>query len=278
MKGSGEATSGWVVIQPVANLYSTPSDSADVVTQAIYATVVEVIQEQPGWLRIMTPDHYQGWAPRPALHPLETAYPGGETSVRVASLFANLYAEPDVTKHRPLLTIPFEAMLEVAAEPPEQQARWIRLRLPDDRTAWVQRGDVTSDGKPLPIVETIRLAKRFLGLPYLWGGTSTFGYDCSGFTQMLCRRRGFGIPRDAGPQAAWNGMLPLAREELEPGDLIFFGSSAEKITHTGMYIGGGEFIHATTHLRPVVQISRLDEPHWDALLVACRRLKIQEKP
>jgi len=278
MKGSGETTSGWVVIQPVANLYSAPSDSADVVTQAIYATAVGVIQEQPGWLHITTPDHYRGWAPRPALHPVEAAYPGGETSVRVASLFANLYAEPDVTRHRPLLTVPFETSLEVVAEPPEQQARWIGLRLPDDRTAWVQRGDVTSDGKPLPIVETIRLAKRFLGLPYLWGGTSTFGYDCSGFTQMLCRHRGFGIPRDAGPQAAWKGMLPITREELQPCDLIFFGSSAEKITHTGMYIGGGEFIHATTHLRPVVQISRLDEPHWDALLVACRRLKIQEKP
>jgi cell wall-associated NlpC family hydrolase len=90
---------------------------------------------------------------------------------------------------------------------------------------------------------------------------------------MLFRQRGVTIPRDAGPQMRWEGFVKVERGELAAGDLVFFGASPEKITHTGMYIGGGEFIHATTWEKPVVQISRLDDPHWTALLVACRRLK-----
>ena len=114
---------------------------------------------------------------------------------------------------------------------------------------------------------------RFLGLPYTWGGTSSFGYDCSGFTQMLCRRLGARIPRDADVQAAWPGVVPVKREDLAPGDLLFFGSAADHITHTGMYIGDGKFINATTWVHPVVQICDLGDPHWAHLLVACRRLK-----
>jgi len=107
---------------------------------------------------------------------------------------------------------------------------------------------------------------------------STFGFDCSGFTQMLCRRRGIAIPRDAAPQAAWEGMVPVERDRLEPGDLVFFGESPQQITHTGMYIGDGEFIHATAWQRPVVQVSRLDDPHWSQLLVACRRPRQKNQP
>jgi cell wall-associated NlpC family hydrolase len=61
--------------------------------------------------------------------------------------------------------------------------------------------------------------------------------------------------------------------DLRAGDLLFFGAGSGKITHTAMYIGGGEFIHATTHDHPVVQISRLDDPPWTRILVACRRIK-----
>ena len=149
----------------------------------------------------------------------------------------------------------------------------LEVRLPDGRTAWIQNSDVIRDPKPLTIDESIALAKRFLGLPYLWGGRSSYGYDCSGFTQMLVRSRGINMPRDADLQAAWEGIAAVDRKELRAGDLLFFGGSADKITHTGMYIGGGEFIHDTTNGHPVIQISRLDDQPWTRLLVACRRVK-----
>jgi cell wall-associated NlpC family hydrolase len=66
----------------------------------------------------------------------------------------------------------------------------------------------------------------------------------------------------------------VEKEDLQPGDLVYFGKAPEKkITHTGMYIGGGEFIHATAHEKPVVQISRLDDPHWTEVYAAARRLQ-----
>lgn len=119
----------------------------------------------------------------------------------------------------------------------------------------------------------IDLAHRFLGITYTWGGVSSFGFDCSGFTQMLERQRGIEMPRDADLQAAWSGVVPVNRADLQPGDLLFFGSSPEKITHTGMYIGDGKFIHDTTHDHPGVQISTLDDQPWIKLLVAARRMK-----
>jgi cell wall-associated NlpC family hydrolase len=189
----------------------------------------------------------------------------------VESLFSHLYREASVTRHEPMLTVPFETTLEIVEQQPRENPRWYGVRLPDDRKAWVQGGDLSFETAPRDIPALIALARRFMGFPYTWGGTSAFGYDCSGFTQMLCRRGGTLIPRDAKPQALWEKMRAIERKDLEPGDLLYFGASVEKISHTGFYIGGGEFIHSTTNARPVVQISRLEEENWTKLLVACRR-------
>ncbi len=260
-----------VVVEPVAHMYSRSSEDADVVSQAIFGVNVGVLERTPGWARIRTPDDYTGWVPERAVLPAPRYAVSGRVA-QVDSLFAHLYREPDVTRQRPLLTVPYETRLEVAAEPPDDR-RWFQVRLPDGRLAWMQRGDVLFNPAPLAIRETVMLARRFLGLPYTWGGTSSFGFDCSGFTQMLMRRRGILMPRDADPQSRWKGLAAVDRDGLIPGDLLFFGNPGGKITHTGMYIGGGEFIHATTHQRPVVQISEVADPHWSRLLVACRRAK-----
>ncbi|HZT29320.1 MAG TPA: NlpC/P60 family protein [Bryobacteraceae bacterium] len=269
------AHAGAVVVRPVANMYSRPTRDADVVSQAIYGAGVDRLEEESGWTKIRTADQYTGWMPVEDLRPLrsgERPYAASGKVAQVDSLFAHLYREPDVTRHEPLLTVPFETRLEVVAEPSDQP-RWLQVRLPDDRPAWVQRGDVLTDPRPLSLEEMLALSKRFLGLPYTWGGASSFGFDCSGFTQMLYRRHGVLLPRDAGPQAAWEGVQPVDRGHLRPGDLLFFGSSAAHITHTGLYLGGGQFINATTHIRPIVQICDLQDPHWTRLLVACRRVK-----
>lgn len=272
-----------IVVVPVANMYSKPTEKADVVSQAIYGSNVKLLEARGEWSRIQTPDRYRGWTPSRYLRIVLTGegYATAGPTVQVQSIFANVYTEPDVTKHKPLITVPFETRLEIAkdsaqkAGKPEKQisAGWLHVRLPGQTTAWIQTGDVISDPKPLSIPESIELAKRFLGVPYLWGGTSSFGFDCSGFTQMLVRARGITMPRDADQQAAWNGVMPVKRDDLQPGDLLFFGSSAKDITHTGMFIGDGEFIQDTTNGHPVVQISKLDDEPWTKLLVACRRIK-----
>ena len=264
-----------VVSVPVANMYSSAAEESDVVSQAILGTNIVTIEARGDWVKIRTPDGYAGWACSAMLRPLRDSrpYAVSASSVQVQSLFANLYRETDVTAHKPVMTIPFESRLEIVAEGSGNDAGWIKVRLPDEATAWIQIGDVTREPKRLTIAESIALAKRFLGIPYLWGGRSSFGYDCSGFTQMLVRQRGNTMPRDAELQAAWDGVVAIERKDVQPGDLLFFGSSPTNITHTGMFIGGGEFIHDTTHEHPVVQISRMDDEPWTRILVACRRVK-----
>lgn len=266
-----------VVVVPVANMYSGPSEKRDVVSQALYGSNVTLLIARGEWSRIQTPDHYRGWVRSNHLRILlvGNGYAVSGPTVEIGSLFANLYAEPDVTRHKPVITLPFEARLEVIPPKTPKASRegWLQVELPDQCKAWIQAGDVISDPKPLSIPESIELAKRFLGIPYLWGGRSSFGFDCAGFTQMLVRARGFNLPRDADQQAAWNGVTKVERKDLQPGDLLFFGSSLKTITHTGMYIGDGQFIHDTTNDHPVVQISRLDDEPWTRLLVTCRRVK-----
>jgi len=264
---------GGVIVKPVANMYSRPSEEADVVSQAICGNNVAILEEQAGWAHVRTADEYTGWTPVLSLRRFgsgDRPYASSGRTAQVASLFANLYREPEVTKHQPLLTAPFETKLEVIGEQ-GAAGRWLEVRLPDNRPAFVQSGDVVLDARPMTIREMIEFSKRFLGLPYFWGGTSTFGFDCSGFMQMLCRRRGIMIPRDANVQAMWQGAEAVDRERLEPGDLLFFGES--KVTHTGMYIGNGQFINATTHQHPVVQISDLADPYWAKRFLAARRIK-----
>jgi cell wall-associated NlpC family hydrolase len=90
---------------------------------------------------------------------------------------------------------------------------------------------------------------------------------------MLERRRGVMMPRDADQQAEWSGVVAVERTNLQPGDLLYFGSSAKHITHTGIYLGENKFISATTHETPMVRIDDLTDPYWTRLLVAQRRVK-----
>ncbi len=268
------ANAGEVVVVPVANMYSSPNENSDVVSQALLGSNVTPLKKKHKWVQVQTADRYTGWMRRDALRSNKNQpYANGSEAAQVSSLFANVYREKDVTTHAPIVTLPFEARLEVIDEGTDHNGRWLQARLPDGRTGWIQRGDLTFSQKLLDIPESIELAKRFLGIPYLWGGRSSFGYDCSGFTQMLVQSRGILMPRDADQQAAWSGVAAIDRKDLVAGDLLFFGESDKKITHTGMYIGNGEFIHDTTHAHPVVQISRLDDEPWTQLLVAARRVK-----
>ena len=265
----------YVVVVPVANMYSGPSDQKEVVSQAFYGSLIKLLVVSGEWSKIQTEDRFKGWTPSRYLRLVQTGtgYATSGKVVQVESLFANVYREPDVRQRKPLITIPFESRLEVISEGKGKDEGWLQVRLPDQRNAWLQAGDVVSDPKPLTISESVELAKRFLGLPYLWGGRSTFGYDCSGFTQMLLRSRGIRMPRNVGQQATWSGAIAVDRNDLRPGDLLFFGSSAKQITHTGVYIGDGQFIHDTSYGHPGVQISRLDDQPWTRLLVTCKRVK-----
>ena len=207
----------------------------------------------------------------PALQP-GSPYAAKGRVAEVQSLFAHVYREASVTRHAPLITVPFETKFEVIAEPAQQ--KWIQVRLPDDRSGWVQSGDVAFDAQAAQHSRNDRAEQALSGpAVHLGRHVELSGTIAPGFTQMLCRRRGIHMPRDAQPQAEWSGVAPVERKDLQPGDLLYFGSSEKHITHTGLYIGDGKFINATTYETPMVRIDNLDDPHWTRLLVAMRRVK-----
>jgi len=265
-------TSG-VVIDTVANLYSKPDQAVDLVTQAILGTTLSILEDRVGWRHVRMPDHYQGWIEAAHLRLYaegETPYASAGRVAQAANLFALIYHDPSVTSRAPAQRATIGARLEVVGE----IEGWVRVVLPDWSLGWVQKGDVRLLRAEAPqprrsAAAVIATTRRFLGVPYLWGGSTPLGIDCSGFTQLVYRLNGVSLLRDADMQYTQPGLAPVDKADLQVGDLLFFGG--DRITHMGIHIGRGRFIHCTTHLRPVVQISRLDEPHWTGLYRGARR-------
>src|SRR5579864_6960443 len=114
-----------VIVVPVANMYSGPSEKRDVVSQAIYGSNVTVLVARGEWSRIQTSDHYKGWVPSRQIRILltGTGYATSGPTVQVENLFASIYAEPDITRHKPVITVPFEVRLEVAPPEPVKTGR-----------------------------------------------------------------------------------------------------------------------------------------------------------
>jgi cell wall-associated NlpC family hydrolase len=128
---------------------------------------------------------------------------------------------------------------------------------------------VTPDGisvaPPSRYGGVVGVAMQYLGVPYVWGGTSPGGFDCSGFVMFVYAQMGVSLPHHAADQ--FNYGTPVSRDQLEPGDLVFF----DGLGHVGIYIGGGQFIHAP-HTGDVVKISGLDDSWYAATYVGARRL------
>ena len=262
-----------VVLDNVVNLFSEPDTGVEVVTQSIVGTSLSIEKSSDGWRYVRLPDRYHGWIE--AHHVREYAqdeppYASTGQVAEVQELLAFLHRRPDITSPAPALQVTIGARLEVAEEGEER----VSVVLPDSRTLWMRRSDVAilDANSPRPrgtVQQVIETAKRFLGLPYMWGANTPLGIDCSGFVQLAYRLHGVYLLRDSSIQYTQPGLLPVERDKLEPGDLVFFGRKA--ITHVGMVLANGEFIHATTHLRSIVQISRLDAAHWTELYWGARR-------
>ncbi len=249
---------------PVTNMRSEPNDASAIVSQAYFSEEVHVIEEKSAWIRIETNiDHYQGWVKSDQLcHKQNNFYKNGVATAKIHRCMAHLYSVPD-TIYGPMLTLPFESVLQILDDP-GQNSRWIHVLTVDGYEAFIQRGDITFNHSLMTRDEMVSLSHRFLGLPYTWGGRSSFGYDCSGFVQMLYRQMGVYLPRDSKDQVKWEGLTPIEIHEMQPGDLLFFGLSEDQIRHVGMYIGSDQFIHATVaENAPYIHISNVSNPEWN---------------
>jgi len=165
-----------------------------------------------------------------------------------------------------------------------EEGDWYKVELPDARSgflpkkaaadyvAWKQARQPTAGN-----IE--RTARTFIGRPYLWGGNSPKGFDCSGFTRTVFFLNGIGLMRDASQQAEQGVAVPLDFGQLKKGDLLFFGSPArrgtpERIGHVGIYLGDKLFIHSSemVHISSLDPESPIHDENWIRTLVRARRI------
>jgi hypothetical protein len=164
-----------VVVFPVANMYSSAAENTDVVSQAILGSDGVILAKKLKRARVRTRDQSTGGMSPRDLRKSNAPYSARGHRVQDESLFAYLYRGTDVTEPGQVLTVPFQPHLEMVDDAPDNNPRWLEVRLPDGRMAWIPRSDTVRDSKPLTIEQSIELAKRFPGLPYLWGRRSSYG-------------------------------------------------------------------------------------------------------
>lgn len=245
-------------------MHREPDAATEQVSQALLGMPVRVLESRAGWQRVRTPDQYDGWVEEHTLGPAPAQW--GRPWVEVTDLWINLRLRADY-QLAPAAQAPIGTRLPLSGE----EEGWVRLMLPDGRTLWTEAKRVARlqevPLRPREARAAVRTALRFRGIPYLWGGCSPLGLDCSGFVQLVLRLHGVELLRDAGPQATQGLPSPAPG----PADLAFFSPQGPggSITHVGMMLDGDRFVHALGS--DYVRINRLSEPRWQALLHSVRR-------
>ncbi len=242
-----------IVTVSVAVMKTKPSHASELANQLLAGMVVKLLKKEGGWYYVQSlDDRYLGWmeADHLALATGEQADAFARSPrVVVTSQFA--IVREQASADAPVVSdLVVGDMLEAAG----QAGSWIPVRLPDGRKGFLSRTDAADYGAwkasravtPENIEQT---ARRFMGVPYLWGGTSARGFDCSGFLKTVFRLNGLELQRDTDQQANQGAAVPLDDDlaQLRRGDVLFFGPrpGVTRITHTGIYLGGKLFIHCS---------------------------------
>ncbi|SFN57067.1 C40 family peptidase [Salegentibacter flavus] len=254
-----------VVKISVANIRDEPKHSAQLVTQATLGMPLKVFKKKGGWYYVQTPEGYLGWVDYGGIQNME------EEELRSWKKTDKLiyletagfsYEEPDSDSQR-VSDLVSGDILELV----ERQGKFYEVRYPSGKKAFVETAYAQPYLEWLENLEAteedlIATGKDLMGTPYLWGGTSPKGMDCSGFTKTVFFMNGVVIPRDASQQIHTGEEVDTERnfENLEKGDLLFFGkpatdSTAERVIHVGMWIGDNKFIHSMGE----VHISNFDQ-------------------
>jgi len=248
----GEKRYGIVAVS-VGNVRSNPRNSAELATQALMGTVVKLLKKQGGYYSIQMPDNYIGWLEENAMKITNAA--GVEEWEAAPKVIATTYFTMVREQPNPGSRPVSDAVAGVLMKQVGASGGWIAVELPDGRKGYIEMSNVEEvarwkKSRKLTAENIEKTATMFLGIPYLWGGTSPKGMDCSGFTKMVYRLNGLELSRDADQQALGGEEQKPGEnfENLKKGDLLFFGRKGsaerpERISHVGVYLEKQEFIH-----------------------------------
>ena len=248
-------------------------------------SVLRIWKRQGDWFLVQTPDNYLGWLDIDGLHPMRIdryrQWISAEKLI-VTGDFSNAYEGPAQTSQK--VSVLIKGNIVKASD--RIIGAFRQIELPDGRSGYVMSTDLTPvrewlDGQDFEAGKLIKTAKEFMGTPYLWGGTSQNGFDCSGFTKTVFYLNGLLIPRDASQQVATGVDIgtKIDFENWKPGDLLFFGKKAtaeakERITHVAIYMGDGKMIHSAGNVK-IESLRRGDNdfsPHRYETFVRARRV------
>jgi hypothetical protein len=263
----------------VAPLRGEPRHGAEQVDQVLLGTALVVLERKGGWEKVRTPYGYEGWVTGGSTSPLASGA-ARWTPTHLFALRTGEASEAPADDAAPVIDLVLGALLRVR----RMERGYAELELPDARRAFVRASalvPIAREGEVRPSADGIvALARALRGLPYLWGGNSAKGFDCSGYSQTVFRLNGVALPRDASPQRACGVEVDFRSgfEGVRPGDLLFFGPKAERITHVAISLGGARFIHCATD----VHVASLDprdpdhQPERRSTLQAIRRVLPEE--
>lgn len=253
-----------VINLSVANIRSKPDHAAEMLTQSLLGTVVNVFKKNGGWYYIQTPDNYLGWVDDDGVELMtkpESQQWKDSQKIIYKSVYGFAYSLPDENSQT-VSDIVVGNIIKVIGD----EDSFYKVSFPDKRTAYIKKNEAEDFNmwvnSVTPVAENIlKTAHIFMGVPYLWGGTSAKSMDCSGFTKTVYFLNGLVLQRDASQQVYTGEFVSeeVNLKKFQPCDLLFFGrkatdSTKERVTHVAIYIGDGEFIHAAGR----VKINSLD--------------------
>lgn len=241
-----------LVTLSVGNMRVAPHHGAEMASQLLMGTPVKILQRDQDWYRVQSPDQYIGWCDGAVLALLtEAELAGWKQSERYVygKLNGFAFVGPDI-QSQIVSDLVLSDLFVVSGE----QKGFLHMRFPDGRSGYVLKSECRLYSEWIaqqPQVDrAIETAEMLTGCPYLWGGTSSKAVDCSGLMKTAWLSQGVILARDASQQARYGEILSVNDSlRFEPGDLLFFGRSKERISHVGMYMGKGKYIHSSGLVR-----------------------------
>ena len=226
-----------IISSSVAPVHKEPEFSSEMISQALMWENVKIKENYQNWHQIKMEDGYDGWIHSFYLHyrePLSVEY------TFVTDRYVPIYYEKDNERSIAFL-LSYGTYVPIA----DEVGDLLKIYLPDGNTGYMVYQKQVEKRSRKAIIE---LATLLLAVPYLWGGKSSFGYDCTGFVQMVLKTAGIHIQRDTSLQIKTVDLDKIHLDEAKPGDLIFFLEN-NRTNHVAFLFGDGKIIHCSGQVK-----------------------------